>query len=72
MLADVNVDSTPENKADNATRETSPARDGAICERTPICVPKEPKLPNPGTRTKLILVYYYCIKGFLYGDRDRG
>jgi hypothetical protein len=47
MLADVKVESTPENKALRATRETSPAREGAICERTPICVPKEPKLPKP-------------------------
>lgn len=28
--ADVSVERTPENKADKATRETSPARPGAI------------------------------------------
>ncbi len=46
--AEVRVESTPENRADRATLETSPAREGAICERTPIWVPREPKLPKPG------------------------
>jgi hypothetical protein len=47
ILALVNVDKTPENKAESATRETSPAREGAIWDNTPICVPRDPKLPNP-------------------------
>lgn len=47
MEAELSVESTPENRAERATRETSPARDGAIWDSTPICVPREPKLPKP-------------------------
>lgn len=36
MEAEVSVDKTPEKRAERATRETSPALEGAICERTPI------------------------------------
>lgn len=46
-LAEVSVAKTPENRADSATRETSPARPGAIWDRTPIWVPREPMLPKP-------------------------
>ena len=46
-LAEVSVLSTPENSAERATLDTSPDRDGAICESTPICVPREPRLPKP-------------------------
>lgn len=30
-----------------ANRETSPDRPGAICDKTPICVPSDPMLPKP-------------------------
>jgi hypothetical protein len=66
MLADVKVDSTPENKALRATRETSPAREGAICERTPICVPKEPKLPKPVYSYNGPLVFWFLVSGFWF------
>jgi len=46
-LADVSVAKTPENKAETASFETSPARPGEICERTPIWVPREPIFPKP-------------------------
>ena len=36
MEAEVKVDKTPENRADTATRETSPALPGAICDKMPI------------------------------------
>lgn len=45
--AEERVDTTPEKRAERATRETSPARLGAIWERTPIWVPREPRLPKP-------------------------
>lgn len=35
-LAEVSVAKTPENKAETASFETSPARPGEICESTPI------------------------------------
>ena len=46
-LAEVKVARMPVKRADSATRETSPDRPGAIWESTPICVPREPKLPKP-------------------------
>ena len=45
--AELRVEMTPEKRAERATFETSPAREGAIWDSTPICVPSEPKLPNP-------------------------
>lgn len=45
--ADERVEMTPEKSADKATFETSPDRFGAICESTPIWVPREPRLPKP-------------------------
>lgn len=35
-LADVRVEMIPEIKAEIATLDTSPARPGAICDKTPI------------------------------------
>ena len=47
MLALVNVDSAPLISALNASLLTSPALPGAICDNTPICVPREPILAKP-------------------------
>lgn len=45
--AEVSVVSTPVTKALKARRLTSPPREGAICERMPTWMPREPKLPKP-------------------------
>lgn len=47
MAALVNILMAPVNMALTATRETSPARDGANCANTPIWLPSEPMLANP-------------------------
>ena len=47
MLALVKVLIAPAINADIANLLTSPLRLGAICESTPICVPKDPMLANP-------------------------
>ena len=45
--AEVSVERTPVANALNARRLTSPPREGAICERMPTWIPREPKLPKP-------------------------
>ena len=49
MDAEESVAKMPVNKADMATRDTSPLRPGEISDRTPIWVPRDPKLPKPHT-----------------------
>lgn len=53
ILADVRVEMMPDTSADMATLETSPERLGAIWDKTPICVPREPILPKPCIRVKI-------------------
>jgi hypothetical protein len=45
--ADVSVAKTPEISAETANLLTSPPRPGAICDRIPIWIPREPMLPKP-------------------------
>lgn len=47
IAALVNVLTAPVSIALNATREISPARDGASCASTPIWLPREPMLAKP-------------------------
>ena len=47
MLALVKVLKAPAMSAESAKRLTSPAREGAIWDKTPICVPKDPMFAKP-------------------------
>ena len=60
MLADENVDSIPEKRAETATPDTSPARPGATCDRIAIWTPNEPRFPKP---------YMVCQFSYVPGTR---